>query len=280
MSQHSACRRCHRMLAVLPLVAVSLGGVASAMPIGPGFDLLKAQPGSHWDFASEPIPPGFFGPGSDPFEGQVAMITLTQVRRLAGADFALGQETVPVEILSMGLHSVSPIEVTFGGGRHVDSFFDVFVTLDTTPTLPPNANTGQLLLAHNPPGSEFDGGTIAGGPDSFFDVFVEMQFTGVGGGGPMGPLMADPLILLRSQHVTLAADAPWAHTAPPEYFRPDSGGFFPGVDPAHPGLPPQQLLFQGSEFSWQVRLDVIPEPATVTLLALGGITLLRRRRRG
>ena len=251
--------------------ALAFGTMAAAGNILPGFDHLKTQPSTVMDFSTNAVPAGYFEPGSDPFEGQIAYITDTEVWRDKPAEFSDPPDpTVPVtietEIVALSLHSVEPIEVTYGGGS--PRLFDVFITLD--PAAGPS--TGEYILEHNAVGLP-DGGLMQ--IDSFFDVFYQMEFIPLDGG--MGPL--EPLS--RTQHLALTAPVPWSHTAPRLYDFGDSGGFFPGVDPF--ALPddlyvPQMLVFQGSELTWHVRLDTIPEPATLTLLGLGAAALRRRRR--
>ena len=110
------------------------------------------------------IPSGFFGPGSDPFEGQVALksgtsgpTTDTTITRQPGKIREYDHTcTVPVEMVSLNLVSTSPITVTFGG--IVESFFDVFVSLSAPPS------TGQMTI------QEDDGID----PDTFFDVYEAM----------------------------------------------------------------------------------------------------------
>ena len=88
------------------------------------------------DFSDTPIPADFFGPGSDPFSGQVELrglplndnpglappenvdlgLTDTIIRRNGDIDLTGpgDTETVPVEIVALSLVSVEPITVTFG----------------------------------------------------------------------------------------------------------------------------------------------------------------------
>lgn len=102
-----------------------------------GSEGYNPQPGSGLDFGPTglpPIPADFFGPGSDPFEGQISLGgggTPMVINRTEGVylpDSAPSAE-VPTEIQGMSLKSTEPIRVTFDGGM-VESFFDVFVELD------------------------------------------------------------------------------------------------------------------------------------------------------
>lgn len=99
--------------------------------INPGIDVFTTPPGgtSYEDFCELPIPAGFFGPGSRPFDGRVVLVgvpllpaqlgpTDTVVQRTQGATviFPGGVATMPIEIVALSLQSVTPITVTYSGG--------------------------------------------------------------------------------------------------------------------------------------------------------------------
>src|SRR5262245_802601 len=96
-------------------LALSVSGTATATVIAPGYDLYQTIPvypafpfpsdASNADFSNNPIPAGFFDPGSEPFDGRVIMVgqpigpgsTDTIVQRLSG--LSSGQSgPIPIEI--------------------------------------------------------------------------------------------------------------------------------------------------------------------------------------
>jgi hypothetical protein len=113
------------------LVLTSLG---LAQPPYCAVDLFITPPGgvTHQDFTGTPLPPGFFGPGSDPFAGDVVFQgvplnttpsgvlgpTDAIVKRLDVANVPMVPSTdvVPIEIVALSLVSVAPITVTYYGG--------------------------------------------------------------------------------------------------------------------------------------------------------------------
>jgi hypothetical protein len=108
---------------------------ATGLPGGiyPGIDLFVTPAGgaTFQDFGANPIPAGFFGPGSDPFSGKVVYggqpiaplsplgptDTIVQ-RKAAGSLVNPGDSfVVPIEIVALNLVSVNPITVTYNGGQ-------------------------------------------------------------------------------------------------------------------------------------------------------------------
>ena len=160
-------------------------GVVGSQTILAGSDLWTTPPGSTFqDFSETPIPADFFGPGSDPFTGIVALkgvpnpdptfgLTDTIVNRLG--DMQLNgpgtSASVPIQIQQLGLQSVSPITVTFGGTQTED--FDVLVTLSQLQPPPP----GEMLVTQN----DAFGGVF----DAFLPVIPMFIFRSVNGGEPL-----------------------------------------------------------------------------------------------
>lgn len=85
-----------------------------------------------------PMPADFFGPGSDPFDGEVTLVsTLTDPERAGmtdtkvqrsgpvnfpGVGFPRNSEPVTVQITQLSLLSVDPVPVTFNGGAQSEDF--------------------------------------------------------------------------------------------------------------------------------------------------------------
>jgi len=126
----------------------------------PGVDLWSTPCGgatvdSH--FTVMPLPPGFFGPGSDPFAGDVAFkgepLTTTPPGILGPSDAiverktvamlpAVGDsDTVPIEIIALSLTSCNPITVTYNGGSNPE-LWDVDACLSSTQP----QNIGSMII--------------------------------------------------------------------------------------------------------------------------------------
>ena len=126
----------------------------------PGVDLWSTPCGgatvdSH--FTVMPLPPGFFGPGSDPFAGDVAFkgkpLSTTPPGILGPSDAiverktlaplpAIGDSfTVPIEIIALSLTSISPITVTYNGGSNPE-LWDVDACLSSTQP----QNIGSMII--------------------------------------------------------------------------------------------------------------------------------------
>ncbi|HPD13854.1 MAG TPA: hypothetical protein PLE19_02840 [Planctomycetota bacterium] len=216
-----------------------------------------------------PIPAGFFDPGSEPFTGSILLIgyppnpvgplgnTDTIVRRLADGNlpFAGSTDPVPIELVQLSLVSLNPITVTTGG---VDSFFDVFVELD-----PLRVSNGTMTLTR----------TNSGHFASFFDIWTELTFREVGNPGNSfvlnwGDVFGDAIALTQD------GLAPWDHFPPFGALVPEAARdnyFFPQTD----------VSYSSPEFDIEFRLATaaIPEPGALSLVALGLLALARRRGR-
>lgn len=137
------------------LLLAGLPGPALASPIRGGLDHYRAFPGSLHSFTPNDIPSGFFDTGSAPFVGTVILTGMpldpantgsadTIVRRLETARFPHpfpSSDTVPIEIVALSLRSLSPITVTYAGGR--TESWDVRVSL-TSGAQP----VGNMTITH------------------------------------------------------------------------------------------------------------------------------------
>ncbi len=129
------------------------------------------------DFGSPaipPIPPDFFAPGSDPFQGVVVFTGKPFDVFLHDGDTRMQRQNdpvlppqppgsfgqVPIEIIALSLVSIDPITVTFGGRN--PTFWDVII--DLSPLLPPPGNL-QAQKTHP------NGGTFSA------QFFVQPRFT-------------------------------------------------------------------------------------------------------
>jgi hypothetical protein len=209
------------------------------------------------------VPSDFFEPGSEPFEGQVALIPVpTEPEGLIDYPGNTGLSTrpplIPVEIVAMSLKSADPIQITVGGVP--DSSFDVYV--DISPGVAP----GSLMLDYNLDGN---GGFVV---DSFFDVTYVIEFTPAG-----GPRTGDLVITDTMEGVMtdlLGGDVPWF-----EDFPGGSGGPVPGFVPGATELDLQPFLIDLGSGSMVLPVISVPEPLTLFVMTAGGLPIMLKRRR-
>ena len=209
------------------------------------------------------LPADFFGPGSEPFSGNVVLkgkkiLQNVVMERMAGAVFGASSapQDIPLEIVGLSLASVQPIVITYGDGATEQ--WDVAIDLDRDEN-----SSCWIRVSHFAPGDP-DGGTIlpAG---SFFDIFAEVTFSHT---PPSGATRFRGFAIVdRTQLNT--TDATWAHR-----HSSIAGGanrdFIPGADPANPTAPLQVLFFDGGGLDFPLRvIDVVPEPSSMMLVALG-----------
>jgi len=189
--------------------------------IPPGQDCWTTDCGAtQASFVDTPIPADFFEPGSDPFDGVIALrgpvpdAVDTIVARLGGMCFEEplpSNATVEIEIVQLNLVSCQPISVPGAGGP---SDWDVQVDLSTTNTPPPGTLTATKEHAN--------GGTYTA------DFYVQPVFTFTRVGDPGDVRVLDtgleglPPILFQTDE-----PAPWS-TDSTECDCSDDG-FAPGV---------------------------------------------------
>ena len=158
------------VVCALVVVGITVGASTTALAtsIGSGFDLFATIPRT---FVALGLPPDFFGPGSDPFFGEVDLKgdpigpgnTDTIVERKQGINpFGDGDTgIIDIEIVELSLTSIDPIPVTGGAGA---GDWDVHVGLSPTPS------TGTMTIHHD---ATTEGGTF----DSQLEVFPLLTFT-------------------------------------------------------------------------------------------------------
>ncbi len=214
-------------VAGLLLAAGALGVLAPAPvvadDVAAGIDVWTTPPGSE---AAVTIPADFFGPGSDPFDGPIAVQGEpfpgqsfdTVIGRLGPAVLAgcPAQATIDVEIVALSLVSSAPFTVTFNGGQDPEDY-DVHVCLSDCHSLAlPDASCPGLTAADLLGGMTIHHDCPAGGTfDSSFPVYAKFTFTPVGG----GPDLVLDVGFEGLPPETIATDSPggWSHQASPGY---------------------------------------------------------------
>ncbi|UCH83172.1 MAG: T9SS type A sorting domain-containing protein [Candidatus Latescibacterota bacterium] len=205
-----------RLLMVTVFVAFLNVGNAFATDVQPGVDLFETPPGD--TYVQPPLPADFFGPGSDPFDGIIALRgqsldqegsnlgrTSTIVERLAPANLPVvpSSDTVPIEIVALNLVSIEPIIVTYNGGLNPEEW-DVQANLSS---FGPQAQ-GDMTVNR-----EYEnGGTF----EAYLHVTSRLTFTRRTDGAEtfMDPL---PMEIMQSPPVPplpLPAEACWSYSVP------------------------------------------------------------------
>lgn len=212
-------------------------------------DLLNTD-GTQFTFGgagSPPIPAGFFGPGSLPFQGLVAWVYDSQgeiqpqvgnssviTRRprdpVQPADAVGTMGTVPIEIVALSLRSIEPIVVNYSDGHQ--QLWDVQAgTSWVTP--PPGSMTAEK--------THLNGGTW----DAVLPVQARFTFTCVGPGGGCSPRILDTGVEGQQPIQFQTTGQPFVHQAAPhimnEYYIDPAARFVPGIDETNQGDPTSQV---------------------------------------
>jgi len=246
------------------LVALASTNAAHAqVTVETGWDLFETvQPttfaGVPWE--GVPLGPLDFG-GTIGVQDTGATDTIVERLNPASVPSAPPPDTaapIDIELVALQLVSVDPINLGAGLDFH-------FITLDTI--LP---STGQMTITFDDP----NGGTF----DSFLNVDFDVRI-----GALNGPIIFSDVLQLSANNV------PWTRFHPDDAILLDGvnhlldgttmqGDFWP-VGPAGLGGGPggsfTELHPSGANHSVK---STTPEPASLALLALGGLVLRRRRR--
>jgi hypothetical protein len=202
------------------LVALVLPASAATINLPEGVDIFIVLPGSTVNLQGQyALPADFFGPGSDPFDGVVAVqgVPLDPDPLCQGGSPLPGEilirrdpimlpdppavQEIQIEIVQMKLVSVSPITVTYHGGQNPEEWnLEIVPILPQPPVNPPDVRKINVVR-NNPLGGDL---TV----EYTYDLIVRMiRETGppvppvettpppdqFGGQGPWGiPAIPDP----------------------------------------------------------------------------------------
>jgi subtilisin-like proprotein convertase family protein len=203
-----------------------------------------------------PIPPDFFDPGSEPFQGLVCLEgdpiatafgnTDTVVRRLGNPVGLLdppgSNGSVPIEIVALSLVSCQPITVTYSNGN-----------------LPQQWNIAVDLSNQSPPpGNLFAQKTHPNGGVFNSSFFVQPRLTFVQVGNPLNVRVLDTGGIFAPLHFQIN-NAPWVHNPTLDVIADPGSVFFPAIE----DVPPQhRQLVTATDFptAWHTFCPAFPTP--------------------
>lgn len=205
-----------------------------------------------------PLPPDFFGPGSDPFTGEIFMEWIdddSDDDDWIDLDYVEGAtpNVYETQLEPLTLTSVEPIDV--GGG----AFYDVTYTISADGLPPGEPVAGSVILL---PGQTLSPGSSHLVVDSFFDIAYRIEFSEAGTGNPAGTPITGTT-QLQLQDIDL-----------PIYRRAD-GRVVLGSDGS--SIVPVQFASPGG--GHVLVIQSVPEPATgllALIAALGCVPLCCR----
>jgi hypothetical protein len=250
MRLSNRCTQGAAVLAACALAATMAAAAAASEPIQSirsGVDVWMTVAGrTHTSFAEEPIPAGFFCPGSRPFTGTITFkgvpLAVTPGKGLGGIDTAVrrlddavfnqrGEAATRIQLMALSLASTEPIETACGR-------YDVAVGL--APGEQP-VTTMRIFR------TEVLGGTYS----APLALAVKVTFTPVGGGRGAGARR----VLTRRIDLGPADRSVWAYVSTPRY---DDGAM---IDTDGDGRP-DTVLPKASNFQAGVQPAIlIGDPA-------------------
>lgn len=199
-------RKHHVWAVLIAVLCVAAPAVAGDLVIRSGIDLwtTKADGRTHWDFAGDAIPAGFFCANSAPFSGVIYLkgspiatgkpgalgATDTIVQRLDDAVFAKNRmATTRIQLRALSLESISPVKTSCG-------LFDVKASLDGDQPI-----TRMRIFRDT---------ATAGRYVAPLALNVKLVFT------PVNVRGARPLVLRKGIRFLPKPNATWATAAPAE----------------------------------------------------------------
>ena len=249
------------LLAVLVVsVVVISGGDAMAEVIEAGYDYYIIQSSSTLIIPTGQIPADFFGPSSQTLDVTVSIQGDTIVERKN--DVTLPTGTIPIEIVYLSLVASEPITVTFDGPTFEQ--WDLSIELTGPGATPPLAG-GELTATK----THANGGTF----DSTFNVQPIFTFTKVGEPSEVRVLGFYAEGIPAFDLASVGED--WSNQNP-NGVPINASNFYPGGTPGDQSIALQIIDLDGGPL--ELDLLYVPEPATLSLLAIGGLALIRRRR--
>jgi hypothetical protein len=208
-------------------------------------------------FTVSPIPPDFFGPGSDPFDGIIALegwpLTTVPPDILGPTDVIIkrvdeaflnvtpSSDVVPIELVALSLTSTSPITVTYNGGQNPEEW-QVDICLSSFGYPPVGSMTINRYCD--------SGGSFTA---SFNNVVLKATFTRVN--PPAGPILVwDPF---RTGARSIA-NGRWSTFVPPPFAVFVSPGLVDVDGDCNPVTPPITIGASSGNFYPGMTVEPCP----------------------